>query len=60
MKMQEPRPKLECSVGVTMVGGAVTHGGALVDTALKLKPDIVVADINMPQLNGLDACRSIP
>jgi DNA-binding NarL/FixJ family response regulator len=44
---------------VCHVVGAVTDGRALVDAALKLKPDIVVADINMPQLNGLDACEHL-
>lgn len=44
---------------VCLVVGAVTDGRALVDAALKLKPDIVVADINMPQLNGLDACEQL-
>jgi DNA-binding NarL/FixJ family response regulator len=32
-----------------------TDGGALVETALKLRPDVVVADMAMPVLNGLDA-----
>ena len=44
---------------VCHVVGAVTDGHALVDAALKLKPDIVVADISMPQLNGLDACEHL-
>jgi CheY-like chemotaxis protein len=44
---------------VCQVVGAVTDGRALVDAALKMKPDIVVADINMPQLNGLDACEQL-
>ena len=44
---------------VCHVVGAVTDGHALVDAALRLKPDIVVADISMPQLNGLDACEHL-
>ena len=44
---------------VCHVVGAVTDGRALVDAALKLKPDIIVADISMPQLNGLDACEHL-
>jgi DNA-binding NarL/FixJ family response regulator len=44
---------------VCVVVGTVTDGRALVDAAFKLKPDIVVADINMPRLNGLDACEQL-
>jgi DNA-binding NarL/FixJ family response regulator len=35
--------------------GLVEDGRALVASAKKLQPDIVVADISMPQLNGIDA-----
>ncbi|MCL4787921.1 MAG: response regulator transcription factor [Verrucomicrobia bacterium] len=41
------------------VVGMVTDGRALVDAALRLKPDVIVADISMPQLNGLDACERL-
>lgn len=37
------------------VVATVTDGRALVEATLKLQPDLVVADIGMPQLNGLDA-----
>ena len=37
----------------------VTDGRALVETALKLRPDVVVADIGMPRLNGLDAAEQL-
>ena len=37
--------------------GMVSDGRALVDKALVLKPDIIVVDIFMPRLNGLDAGR---
>ena len=37
--------------------GAVADGRSLVDAALRLKPDLVVADLYMPLLNGLDAAR---
>ncbi len=39
--------------------GQVTDGRALVEAAEKLKPDVIVLDISMPQLNGLDAARKI-
>jgi DNA-binding NarL/FixJ family response regulator len=35
----------------------VGDGRALVEAAKQLKPDIIVADISMPLLNGLDALR---
>jgi DNA-binding NarL/FixJ family response regulator len=35
--------------------GIVEDGRALVDAALRLEPDVIVADITMPLLNGLDA-----
>lgn len=39
--------------------GAVEDGRALVAEAQRLKPDVVVADISMPGLNGMDAARRI-
>jgi DNA-binding NarL/FixJ family response regulator len=39
--------------------GQVTDGRALVNAAEKLKPDVVVLDISMPLLNGLEAGRQI-
>jgi DNA-binding NarL/FixJ family response regulator len=37
----------------------VGNGRALVETAKRLKPDVIVADISMPFLNGLDAARQL-
>ena len=39
--------------------GMVTDGRALLDAALRLKPDLVVLDITMPLLNGIDAAVQI-
>jgi len=39
--------------------GAVEDGRALVAEAKRLGPDVVVADISMPGLNGIDAARQI-
>jgi len=39
--------------------GTVVDGKALVDEALKLHPDIIVVDISMPLLNGIEAVRQI-
>ena len=35
--------------------GMVEDGRALVAAARKLQPDVIVADISMPHLNGIDA-----
>jgi DNA-binding NarL/FixJ family response regulator len=39
-----------CSVG---------DGFALVKAASELRPDVVISDINMPNLTGIEACRQI-
>lgn len=41
------------------VVGAVEDGRALVKEAQKLRPDIILLDISMPLLNGLDAARQL-
>jgi DNA-binding NarL/FixJ family response regulator len=41
------------------VVGAVADGRALLEAAPRLRPDIVILDIAMPQLNGLDAARQL-
>ncbi len=41
------------------VVGSVTDGRALLAAASKLKPDIVILDISMPMLNGLDAGQQL-
>jgi DNA-binding NarL/FixJ family response regulator len=41
------------------VVGTVSNGRALLDAALKLEPDVIVVDVSMPLLNGIDACRQL-
>lgn len=41
------------------VVGAVADGRALLEATRGLKPDVIVADIAMPLLNGLDAARQL-
>ena len=41
------------------VVGVVGDGRALLAAARELKPDVVVLDISMPLLNGLDAARQL-
>ena len=39
--------------------GCVEDGRTLLTTATDLKPDVVIVDIGMPLLNGLDAAREL-
>lgn len=45
--------------GECEVVGQVSDGRALVAAAEKLRPDVIVLDISMPILNGLDAGRQV-
>jgi DNA-binding NarL/FixJ family response regulator len=37
----------------------VSDGKSLVDSAIRLKPDLIVLDVTMPLLSGIDASRQI-
>ena len=39
--------------------GAVTDGHDLVEAAVRLRPDVILTDVSMPGLNGLDAIASL-
>lgn len=39
--------------------GAVADGRAVLQAAINLKPDVVLMDISMPLLNGIDATRQL-
>jgi DNA-binding NarL/FixJ family response regulator len=39
--------------------GTVGNGSALIDATRKLRPDVIVADIDMPVLSGLEALRRL-
>jgi DNA-binding NarL/FixJ family response regulator len=41
------------------VVGQVSDGRALIEAAEKLQPDVIVLDISMPHLSGLEAARQI-
>ena len=52
------RALLETEPGLSVIGEA-EDGRAAVSMACKLKPDVVIMDIAMPLLNGLEATRQI-
>lgn len=39
--------------------GEATNGREMMELAQSLKPDVIVADISMPLLNGIDAARQL-
>lgn len=39
--------------------GAVENGRSLVEEALRLRPDLIILDVTMPLLNGIEAARQI-
>lgn len=39
--------------------GAVSDGRSLVDAALRLKPDLVILDVTLSRLSGIEAARQI-
>jgi len=45
--------------GQCQVVGAVADGAALLAAAAKLDPDVIVLDITMPHLDGLEAARAL-
>ena len=52
------RSLLESEVDIAVVGDAA-NGRLAVQQAQQLAPDVVVMDIAMPELNGIDAARQI-
>ena len=41
------------------VVGRVEDGAGLLKEAVRLRPDIIVLDLHMPNVNGIDACREL-
>jgi DNA-binding NarL/FixJ family response regulator len=39
--------------------GSVEDGSALVQAAQQLQPDVIVLDVNLPNVHSLEACREI-
>jgi DNA-binding NarL/FixJ family response regulator len=45
---------IDCDVVET-----VSDGRAVVEAAARLRPDVVVVDLNLPTVSGFEACRQI-
>ena len=45
---------LECDVV-----GSVADGRAVLEAVQRLQPDVIVVDLNLPNVTGLEACRQI-
>lgn len=41
------------------VVGTVADTSALMESVQRLQPDVIVLDLNLPDLSGLEACRQI-
>ena len=39
--------------------GSVADGQAVLEATQRLQPDVIVLDLNLPNVNGLEACRQI-
>lgn len=52
------KARLESESGITIVGEA-SNGVQAVKLAKELKPDLVMLDINMPEMSGLEAADAI-
>jgi CheY-like chemotaxis protein len=39
--------------------GTVVDGSALLEAVQRLQPDLVVLDVNLPNVQGLEACRQL-
>ena len=58
MLRESLRLALEREDGIEVVGEA-GDGVSAVRLALELEPDVVLMDVDMPGLNGIDACQEI-
>src|SRR5690349_94675 len=47
------------SVPETSVIGEATTGAEAISQALELKPDVILMDLHMPEINGIEATRQI-
>jgi DNA-binding NarL/FixJ family response regulator len=56
-------PLLEAAIDLVRphfdIVGTVTDGATLVSEALRLNPDVIIVDITMPVLNGIEAVQKL-
>ena len=63
--MAEDRPGMSAAIrrlvvaGGFEVVGSVDDGAQVVEEAVRLRPDIIILDLNMPNRNGIDTCRDL-
>jgi two-component system chemotaxis response regulator CheY len=48
-----------CQLSGHIVVGEATNGQEAIDKATKLKPDVIIMDLVMPEKNGIEASREI-
>lgn len=41
------------------VVGSIEDGARVLEEAARLRPDIILLDLNMPNMNGIDSCREL-
>ena len=41
------------------VVGSVEDGARVLEEAARLQPDLILLDLHMPNMNGIDACREL-
>jgi DNA-binding NarL/FixJ family response regulator len=41
------------------VVGSIADGSGLIEAARHFKPDVIVLDVNLPDIDGLKACRQV-
>ena len=73
MIAQKKKPRVVIADGEAVIGaaigkliepecevvGIVEDGRALIEAALRLRPDVIVLEVMLPQLNGVDAARQL-
>ena len=64
MLLADVHPVLIAAIGGLLakdydIVGSVGDGVRLLEAAERLKPDLIVLDLYMPGMNGLDACREL-